>query len=172
MGFASPCQRKKWAGKELPGLAELCWRRRASTPNPTVPQGAMSRFSSPWASTGTGHLVPACAFNLKNPCWQVKPEGQQGSEGEEFGSLTLLKSMLLFCQTQTPVFLRSVEWGSLAASILPICCSVLPRKPSQVSLACSPNSPHFSHDFVDSSLCINAQSWEEKEYCSGSTRAG
>lgn len=60
--------------------AELCWRRKASTPNHTVPQGVMNRFSSPWASTGTGHFMPVCAINLKNPCWQVKPVQQQGSE--------------------------------------------------------------------------------------------
>lgn len=111
MGFASPHQRKKWAGKELPALAALCWRRRTSTPNHTVLQGAVSRFSSPWATTGTGRLVPACAANLKNPPWKVKPEDQQGSEGKGFGSFTLFKSMLLFSQSQTPLFLSSVEGG-------------------------------------------------------------
>lgn len=61
--------------------------------------------------------------------------------------------------------------GSLTTSFCPFADLFSLGQPRQVSLACSPNFPHFSH-FVCSSLCISTQSWEEKEYCFGNTRAG
>lgn len=105
--------------------AELCWRRRTSTPKQPVPEGATSRFSSPWASTGTGHFTPVCAINLETPRWQVKPVCQLCSKGLWCGSLILFKSTLLFPWSDPLWFCtlwrQAGTGGSRAASFLPIC---------------------------------------------------
>lgn len=155
MGFASLCQRKQSTGKEL-----SCAGEGGPAPPVTVSGGAVSRFSSPWASTGTGYLVPVCAINLKLHTGKSKPADQQSSKGSRFGSWTLFKPMLLFPQAD-PCGLHPVRAGRSRGHELHQMSSSQDKPGSFLCLG-HQTSPILA--IVGSSLHISAQSWEEKEH--------